>query len=179
MPTEMELTLEQTQQGVSYEVSLFKMVVGGYPHDSSCRTRSIAHAHTRPQTYKHHERHNFQEWDEHVRSRSLNPPRCKVSNGKRIVLLISQDAQDHNANTKIQEQAQSKKSMITTTIHKRKPYRNDHIPKVNLKHDWWKPLSEEDRLATPEPAWSIPSSDLPVPTYNWASALASTYAPPP
>ncbi|GKF35274.1 hypothetical protein Tco_0108474, partial [Tanacetum coccineum] len=49
---------------------------------------------------------------------------------------------------------------------------NDHIPKVNLKHDWWKPLSEEDRLATPEPAWSIPSSDLPVPTYNWASALA-------
>ncbi|GKA71990.1 hypothetical protein Tco_0778206 [Tanacetum coccineum] len=56
---------------------------------------------------------------------------------------------------------------------------NDHIPKVNLKHDWWKPLSEEDRPATPEPAWSIPSSDLPVPTHNWASALASTYAPPP
>ncbi|GJW41381.1 hypothetical protein Tco_0067226 [Tanacetum coccineum] len=33
--------------------------------------------------------------------------------------------------------------------------------------------------ATPEPAWSIPSSDLPVPVNNWASALASTYAPPP
>ncbi|GJR94132.1 hypothetical protein Tco_0266306 [Tanacetum coccineum] len=29
--------------------------------------------------------------------------------------------------------------------------RNDHIPKVNLKHDWWKPLSEEDKPATPEP----------------------------
>ncbi|GJU99790.1 hypothetical protein Tco_1329061 [Tanacetum coccineum] len=56
---------------------------------------------------------------------------------------------------------------------------NDHIPKVNLKQDWWKPLSEEDRPATPEPAWSIPSSDLPVPMNNWASALASTYAPPP
>ncbi|GJW21839.1 hypothetical protein Tco_0032461 [Tanacetum coccineum] len=54
---------------------------------------------------------------------------------------------------------------------------NDHIPKVNLKQDWWKPLSEEDRPATPEPAWSIPSSDLPVPMNNWASALASTYAP--
>ncbi|GJS07392.1 hypothetical protein Tco_0364188 [Tanacetum coccineum] len=25
---------------------------------------------------------------------------------------------------------------------------NDHIPKVNLKQDWWKPLSEEDRPAT-------------------------------
>ncbi|GKA95416.1 hypothetical protein Tco_0817454 [Tanacetum coccineum] len=56
---------------------------------------------------------------------------------------------------------------------------NDHIPKVNLMQDWWKPLSEEDRPATPEPAWSIPSSDLPVPMNNWASALASTYAPPP
>ncbi|GKC12114.1 hypothetical protein Tco_1008896 [Tanacetum coccineum] len=30
---------------------------------------------------------------------------------------------------------------------------NDHIPKVNLKQDWWKPLPEEDRPATPEPAW--------------------------
>nr|GEU99861.1 putative reverse transcriptase domain-containing protein [Tanacetum cinerariifolium] len=41
-----------------------------------------------------------------------------------------------------------------------------------------KPL-EEDRLATPEPAWSIPSSNLSVPKNNWASALASTYSPPP
>ncbi|GJY13350.1 retrovirus-related pol polyprotein from transposon TNT 1-94 [Tanacetum coccineum] len=52
---------------------------------------------------------------------------------------------------------------------------NDHIPKVNLKQDWWKPLPEEDRPATPEPAWSIPSSDLPVPMNNWASLLTSTY----
>nr|GEX93999.1 hypothetical protein [Tanacetum cinerariifolium] len=36
--------------------------------------------------------------------------------------------------------------------------RNDHIPKVNLMQDWWKPLSEEDRPATPKPVWSIPSS---------------------
>nr|GEU53575.1 hypothetical protein [Tanacetum cinerariifolium] len=55
---------------------------------------------------------------------------------------------------------------------------NAHIPKVNLKQDCWKTL-EEDIPATPEPAWSIPSSDLPVPTNNWASALASTYTPPP
>nr|GEU45912.1 hypothetical protein [Tanacetum cinerariifolium] len=53
-----------------------------------------------------------------------------------------------------------------------------HIPKVNLKQDWWKPL-EEDKPATPEPAWSILSSDLPVPTNNWVSTLASTYTPPP
>ncbi|GJT58214.1 hypothetical protein Tco_0993268 [Tanacetum coccineum] len=40
------------------------------------------------------------------------------------------------------------------------------------------PLTEH-RRATPEPAWSIPSSDLHVLVNNWASALASTYAPPP
>nr|GFB61251.1 hypothetical protein [Tanacetum cinerariifolium] len=55
---------------------------------------------------------------------------------------------------------------------------NAHIPKVNLHQDWWKPL-EEDKPATPEPAWSIPSFDMHVPTNNWASSLASTYTPPP
>nr|GEY81959.1 hypothetical protein [Tanacetum cinerariifolium] len=55
---------------------------------------------------------------------------------------------------------------------------NTHIPKMNLKQDWWKPL-QEDIPATPEPAWSIPSSDLLVLTNNWAYALASTYTPPP
>nr|GEV31253.1 integrase, catalytic region, zinc finger, CCHC-type, peptidase aspartic, catalytic [Tanacetum cinerariifolium] len=38
---------------------------------------------------------------------------------------------------------------------------------------------KEDRTATLEPPWSIPSSDLPVLTNNWASALASTNIPPP
>ncbi|GJU44092.1 hypothetical protein Tco_1201358 [Tanacetum coccineum] len=53
----------------------------------------------------------------------------------------------------------------------------DHIPTVNLRQSWWKPLTE-DRPATPEPAWTIPSSDLSMPTNNWASALKSTHAPP-
>ncbi|GKB57147.1 hypothetical protein Tco_0913333, partial [Tanacetum coccineum] len=44
--------------------------------------------------------------------------------------------------------------------------------------DWFKPLSEDERPATPEPAWSIPSSSLPVPIHNWASAIASNYIPP-
>ncbi|GKG03038.1 hypothetical protein Tco_0310674, partial [Tanacetum coccineum] len=43
----------------------------------------------------------------------------------------------------------------------------------------WKPLSEEDKPTTPKPAWSIPSSNLAILMNNWASALASTYAPPP
>ncbi|GJR10673.1 hypothetical protein Tco_0793325 [Tanacetum coccineum] len=53
----------------------------------------------------------------------------------------------------------------------------DHVPTVNLRQSWWKPLTE-DRPATPEPALTIPSSDLSMPTNNWASALKSTYAPP-
>nr|GEW64746.1 hypothetical protein [Tanacetum cinerariifolium] len=45
---------------------------------------------------------------------------------------------------------------------------NAHIPKINLQQNWWK-LFEEDKPATPEPVWSIPSYDLPVPMNNWAS----------
>nr|GEV97578.1 retrovirus-related Pol polyprotein from transposon TNT 1-94 [Tanacetum cinerariifolium] len=55
--------------------------------------------------------------------------------------------------------------------------RTAHIPKVNLWQNWWKPL-EEERPATPEPAWSISSSDVPVLKNNWAYALAYTYSPP-
>ncbi|GKE45052.1 hypothetical protein Tco_1472336, partial [Tanacetum coccineum] len=52
-----------------------------------------------------------------------------------------------------------------------------HMDDDSTLDEQWKPLTE-DRPATPEPAWSIPSSDLPVLVNNWASALASTYAPP-
>ncbi|GKC57275.1 hypothetical protein Tco_1084873 [Tanacetum coccineum] len=54
-----------------------------------------------------------------------------------------------------------------------------HIPKVSLNQEWFKPLSEKERPATPEPAWSIPSSSLPVPNNNWASAIASSFVSPP
>ncbi|GJS67164.1 hypothetical protein Tco_0681728 [Tanacetum coccineum] len=54
----------------------------------------------------------------------------------------------------------------------------DHILTVNLRQSWWKPLTE-DRHASPKPAWTIPSSDLPVTTNNWASALKTTYVSPP
>ncbi|GJZ28405.1 hypothetical protein Tco_0573052 [Tanacetum coccineum] len=36
---------------------------------------------------------------------------------------------------------------------------NDHQPKADLRKDWWKPLPKEGRSATPEPAWTIPSSN--------------------
>ncbi|GKE89685.1 hypothetical protein Tco_1567160 [Tanacetum coccineum] len=32
---------------------------------------------------------------------------------------------------------------------------NDQIPEADTRKDWWKPLPEEERPATPEPAWTI------------------------
>ncbi|GJR14529.1 retrovirus-related pol polyprotein from transposon TNT 1-94 [Tanacetum coccineum] len=53
------------------------------------------------------------------------------------------------------------------------------LPKADIRKDWWKPLpEEEERLATPEPAWTIPSSNVSDVENNWASALVSTYEPP-
>nr|GEX22124.1 reverse transcriptase domain-containing protein [Tanacetum cinerariifolium] len=37
---------------------------------------------------------------------------------------------------------------------------NDHLPKADLRKGWWKPLSAEERPATPEPTWTIPSSNV-------------------
>ncbi|GJZ98402.1 hypothetical protein Tco_0670855 [Tanacetum coccineum] len=38
-------------------------------------------------------------------------------------------------------------------------FENDHQPKADSRKDWWKPLPEEERPTTPEPAWTIPSSN--------------------
>ncbi|GKD06899.1 hypothetical protein Tco_1186584, partial [Tanacetum coccineum] len=72
---------------------------------------------------------------------------------------------------------------LTTTHIRLKPCVSSILEELHMDDDTtpeeqWKPLTE-DRPATPEPVWSIPSSDLHVPVNNWASALASTYAPPP
>ncbi|GJY31453.1 hypothetical protein Tco_0414948 [Tanacetum coccineum] len=52
-----------------------------------------------------------------------------------------------------------------------KDSRNDHLPKDNVRKDWWKPLPEEEKPATPEPTWTIPSSNVSDVKNNWASAL--------
>ncbi|GJT87415.1 hypothetical protein Tco_1069132 [Tanacetum coccineum] len=52
---------------------------------------------------------------------------------------------------------------------------NDHPPKDNLRKDWWKPLTEEDRPATPAPAWTIPSSNVSDVENNWASTLGQDF----
>nr|GEW43221.1 retrovirus-related Pol polyprotein from transposon TNT 1-94 [Tanacetum cinerariifolium] len=56
--------------------------------------------------------------------------------------------------------------------------RNDHLPIADLRKGWWKPLPAEERLATLEPTWTIPSSNVSNVQNNWATALASTYVTP-
>ncbi|GJS92208.1 retrovirus-related pol polyprotein from transposon TNT 1-94 [Tanacetum coccineum] len=55
---------------------------------------------------------------------------------------------------------------------------NDHLLKADSRQDWWKPLPEEERPATPEPAWTIPSSNVLDIENNWAFKLVSTYETP-
>ncbi|GKF01282.1 hypothetical protein Tco_0028205, partial [Tanacetum coccineum] len=54
---------------------------------------------------------------------------------------------------------------------------NAHIPKVPAA-TWFKPIPEEERPATPEPEWTIPSNDYPEPENNWANVYAITYQDP-
>nr|GEX99364.1 retrovirus-related Pol polyprotein from transposon TNT 1-94 [Tanacetum cinerariifolium] len=55
---------------------------------------------------------------------------------------------------------------------------NDHLPKANSRKDWWKPLPEEERPVTPEPAWTIPSSNVSDVENNWTTTLVSAYETP-
>ncbi|GKC02889.1 hypothetical protein Tco_0994499 [Tanacetum coccineum] len=53
-----------------------------------------------------------------------------------------------------------------------------HLPHVKPRPAWLKPILEDDRPATPEPAWVIPTSHVPDAENNWANALATTYQAP-
>ncbi|GJX20493.1 hypothetical protein Tco_0223170, partial [Tanacetum coccineum] len=52
---------------------------------------------------------------------------------------------------------------------------SDHLPKTKQRPEWLKPIPEDKRPATSEPAWVIPSSHIPDAQNNWASDLATTY----
>ncbi|GKA76567.1 hypothetical protein Tco_0783028, partial [Tanacetum coccineum] len=53
-----------------------------------------------------------------------------------------------------------------------------HLPKTKQRPEWLKPIPDDERLATPEPAWVIPMSYIPDAVNNWANALATTYQAP-
>nr|GFA13276.1 hypothetical protein [Tanacetum cinerariifolium] len=39
-------------------------------------------------------------------------------------------------------------------------FENDHLPIADLRKGWWKPLSTEEKPATPKPTWTIPYSNV-------------------
>ncbi|GJV79603.1 hypothetical protein Tco_1515473 [Tanacetum coccineum] len=55
---------------------------------------------------------------------------------------------------------------------------NAHVLKVQSTTSWFRPIPEEDRPATPEPEWTIPSNDYLEPENNWANVYATTYQDP-
>nr|GFD00555.1 hypothetical protein [Tanacetum cinerariifolium] len=46
-----------------------------------------------------------------------------------------------------------------------------HLPKIKQRPEWLKPILDDERPATPEPAWVIPSSHILDVENNWANAL--------
>ncbi|GKD14585.1 hypothetical protein Tco_1198992, partial [Tanacetum coccineum] len=50
-----------------------------------------------------------------------------------------------------------------------------HLPKTKSRPDWLKPIPDDDRPATLEPTWVIPTSHIHDAVNNWANALAATY----
>ncbi|GJV78897.1 hypothetical protein Tco_1514767 [Tanacetum coccineum] len=55
---------------------------------------------------------------------------------------------------------------------------NSLIHDDSIPDEQWKPLPAEERPATPEPAWTIPSSNMSDVENNWASTLVTTYETP-
>ncbi|GJW15192.1 hypothetical protein Tco_0019325 [Tanacetum coccineum] len=53
-----------------------------------------------------------------------------------------------------------------------------HLPHFKPRPAWLKPILEDDRPATLEPAWVIPTSHIPDAKKNWANVLATTYQAP-
>ncbi|GJU61833.1 hypothetical protein Tco_1243668, partial [Tanacetum coccineum] len=53
-----------------------------------------------------------------------------------------------------------------------------HLLKIKQRPEWLKPIPDDERPATPEPAWVIPTSHIPDVENNLANALASTYQAP-
>ncbi|GJX04381.1 hypothetical protein Tco_0190297 [Tanacetum coccineum] len=53
-----------------------------------------------------------------------------------------------------------------------------HLPHIKLMPEWLKLILEDDKPATPEPSWVIPTSHIHDAKNNWAIALVFTYQAP-
>nr|GEV01790.1 hypothetical protein [Tanacetum cinerariifolium] len=99
------------------------------------------------------------------------PPLAEVSEAPG-----SAQQQGIKALTSSKSMATTPHSMAWTISYIR--YESTSISAEDTIKDWWKPLPEEERPTTPEPAWTIPSSSMSDVENNWAVALSSTYVTP-
>ncbi|GJW71962.1 hypothetical protein Tco_0128879 [Tanacetum coccineum] len=53
-----------------------------------------------------------------------------------------------------------------------------HLPKINTRPDWLKPVPEEKAPEIPKPDSVVPLNNLPETENNWANAIAKTYKDP-
>ncbi|GJT91759.1 hypothetical protein Tco_1080604 [Tanacetum coccineum] len=69
---------------------------------------------------------------------------------------------------------------ISDEGHVSNPEDNDnaHMPKILDTTTWFRPIPEEERLASPKPEWVIPPIDLPEADNNWANAFAKAHQDP-
>nr|GEY75060.1 hypothetical protein [Tanacetum cinerariifolium] len=56
--------------------------------------------------------------------------------------------------------------------------KNAYLLKITTTADWFRPIPEEERPATPEPEWSIPPNDFPEADNSWANAFVTIYQDP-
>ncbi|GJR37890.1 hypothetical protein Tco_1213574 [Tanacetum coccineum] len=62
--------------------------------------------------------------------------------------------------------------------HGRKDIDSAYLPKTKQRPERLKPIPDDERPATPEPAWVIPTSHIPDAVNNWANVLVTTYQAP-
>nr|GEU62417.1 putative ribonuclease H-like domain-containing protein [Tanacetum cinerariifolium] len=69
-----------------------------------------------------------------------------------------------------------KKPMLdTANISDSEETNSAHLPKTKQMPEWLKPILDDERPATPDPAWVIPSSHILDAVNYWANVLATTY----
>nr|GEX06438.1 Gag-Pol polyprotein [Tanacetum cinerariifolium] len=66
----------------------------------------------------------------------------------------------------------------TANISDSKDTDSAHLLKIKQRPEWLKPIPNDERPATPEPTWVIPTSYIPDAVNKWAKALATTYQSP-
>ncbi|GKA21503.1 retrovirus-related pol polyprotein from transposon TNT 1-94 [Tanacetum coccineum] len=61
----------------------------------------------------------------------------------------------------LEDQQMNKDLVPTNKEHATGDDDSGTVPKVRSRKDWWKPRDDDERPATPEPAWVIPTSHIP------------------